>query len=544
MPLRLAALVCVAVAAAALAAPAGAAERTGRHLVLLEDGGPARSASAAIARSGARREGRVIAGIGVVAVSGPTRAIRSLRRQPGVARVVPEYRRDFRREPNDPAWSATETAANTPGNTPLQWWLRRERFPEAWDVTTGEGATVAVIDSGIDGSHPDLASRVLFGAAFGASSPLHDEDGHGTHVSGLACAASDNGTGVASAGFGCRLIVIKAPQLRDADIVQGIMLAADRGADSINMSFGGGPPSAAIDKAIDFALERGVVLVAAASNEADEDQGSPGSQLQPGDAADIDKGRGLVVTAANFADRRAGTGLGPQISLAAYGFFGGGAEGPPGLVSTYPSNSTPRESLELGPSGVGGPCDCRTSVSGDNRYAYLQGTSMAVPQVAAAAALLGDLNPALSATEKLRILKHTARRTAGWEPELGWGILDAHAAVDAARRVDRIAPRTVIRSRRRHRMDARRYIRIRARGSDPAGRAGLLPSGLERVDVYAKRQGTGGRYRRVRRLQRAGVARIRISRPGVYRFYTRAVDEAGNREATPRRADLVTRVSR
>jgi subtilisin family serine protease len=545
MPARLiplAALACVAVAALA-AAPAGAAERTGRHLVLLEEGAQARGASAVIARAGAQRAGRVIAGIGVVPVTGPASAIRALRRQPGVARVVPEYRREFRRDPNDPAWSAEETAARTPGVTPLQWWLRRERFPEAWDVTTGDGATVAVIDSGIDGSHPDLASRVLFGAAFGATTPLRDEDGHGTHVAGLACAATDNAAGVASAGFGCGLIVIKAPQLRDADIVQGIMLAADRGADAINMSFGGGPPSPAIDRAIDFALERRVVMVAAASNDADEDQGSPGSQLQQGDAPDIDKGRGLVVTAANFADRRAGTGLGPQISLAAYGFFGGGADGPPGLVSTYPSGTTPRETLVVGPEGVFGPCECRTSVSGDSRYAYLQGTSMAVPQVAAAAALLGDLNPSLSAARKMRILKDTARRTAGWEPDLGWGILDAGAAVDAVRRIDSASPRSVVRSRRRHRMDGRRYIRIRTRGNDPAGRPGLLPSGVARVDVYAKRQGAR-RYRRVRRLREPGVARIRIATPGVYRFYTRATDGAGNREAVPRRADLVTRVSR
>lgn len=542
MRFRLALLAVVGCAlSAALAAPsAGAAERTGRWLVLMEEGAGARASTDAIARAGARRSGRPVARLGIAAVDGPAAAIRRLRRQRGVERVIPEYRREFRREPNDPAWTATEAAASTPSSTPLQWWLRRERFPQAWDVTTGGGALVAVIDSGVDINHPDLRGKVHLGAAFGGASPFSDEDGHGTHVGGLACAATDNGTGVASAGFGCRLIVIKAPQLRDGDIVQGITLAADRGADAISMSFGGGPPSEAIDRAIDHAVDKGVVLVAAASNAPDQDQGSPGSQLQPGNAPDIRAGRGLVVTAANFADRRAGTGLGPQISLAAYGFFGGGTDGPRGLVSTYPGNGTPREAAGIGVAG----CGCRTTVNGDDRYAYLQGTSMAVPQVAAVAALVGDLNPDLEAAEKLRILKETARRRSGWEPELGWGILDAYAAVDAARRVDRTRPRTVIRSRKRHRMDQRRYIRIRARGSDPAGRAALLPSGIRHVDVYGKRQGKPGRYRRVRRLRTTGIARIRISRPGVYRFYTRAVDEQGNREGLPRRADLVTRVSR
>lgn len=523
----------------ALPASASAAERTGRHLVLLEEGASARAAAGVVARAGARRGGPV-SRLGIVAVTGPAAAIRALRRADGIERVVPEYRREFRRDPNDPGWSATEPGARTPAATPLQWWLRRERFPEAWDVTTGAGATVAVIDSGIDGTHPELGPRVESSAAFGASNPLEDEDGHGTHVSGLACAATDNGAGIASAGFGCRLIVIKAPLLRDDDIQAAIELAARRGADAVSMSFGGGPPSPAIDRAIEFAVERGVVLVAAASNEPDTDQGSPASQLQPGDAPLVDRGRGLVVTAANFSDRRAGTGRGPQISLAAYGFFGDGADGPPGLLSTYPGHSTPRESGALGL----GACGCRAGVAGDDRYAYLQGTSMAVPQVAAAAALVGALNPDLDARETMQTLKVAARRAGGWEPDLGWGILDASAAVELARRVDRTAPATVIRSRRAHRMDRRRYIRIRVRGGDRPGHAGLLASGLGQVDVYAKRQGTRGRYRRVRRLSRATLAKIRISRPGVYRFYTRAVDAAGNREGVPRRADLVTRVSR
>lgn len=493
--------------------------------------------SAAIARAGVDRVGPALPKLSAATVDGTSDAIRALRRQRGVRRVVPEYRRSFRRTPNDPGWGASETAPRTPEGTPLQWALRRERFPEAWDVTIGAEALVGVIDSGVDGAHPELAPKIAFAQAVGGSrSPLTDEDGHGTHVSGIACAATDNALGLAGAGFGCRIVAIKAPELRDADIAEGIVAAADRGVHAINMSFGGGPPSDILERAIDYAYGKDVVLVAAASNEADQDQGAPASQLQPGDAADVTRGRGLVVTAADFQDRRAGTGYGEQISIAAYGFFG--AEGgPPGLISTYPGARTEREGVHVSDGVIAGPCDCRTSLGGDDRYAYLQGTSMAVPQVAAAAALVADLNPDLTAAETIRILKQSARGTGGWTPELGWGILDARAAIDAARSVDRTAPASRARARA-----ASGLLRIRVSGSDRPAHPGLLPSGVARYDVYVKRD--RGRYRRVRRTTRAGTVRLRLRRPGIYSVYTRALDAAGNREALPRRPDAKLRVRR
>ena len=110
--------------------------------------------------------------------------------------------------------------------------------------------------------------------------PLADEDGHGSPRRGLACAATDDGIGVAGAGFGCRLAVVKLGStitggIRDEDIADGIRIATDRGADAINMSFGGGATNAVLRQVIDYAVSRGVVLVAAASNDPVEDQGAP-----------------------------------------------------------------------------------------------------------------------------------------------------------------------------------------------------------------------------------------------------------------------------
>ena len=532
-------------ALAGLAHPANAARPTGRWLVVYEDAGAARASSAVLSRAGVRRAGRGERRLGIVPVRGSASALRALRREPAVKSVSREWARDLRRTPNDPALTARETVnGGLPGGAPVQWALARQGFPRAWDVTTGAGARVGVVDSGIDGSHPELAAKILSAESTDGSNPRADSEGHGTHVSGLACAVTGNGRGVAGAGYDCRLHVVRlgiGPDgtVSDLDVIAGIRAAADRGAHAVNMSFGGGPPTASVQEAIDYAVARGVVLVAAASNDEDFDQGAPASQLQPGNAPSIRAGKGLVVTAADFEDRRARTGYGPQISLAAYGFGSGGGTGPPGLISTFPGTAT----------GPDGSCavplvSCpRRNLGGDDRYAYLQGTSMSAPQVTALAALVADLNPRLTLPEKLRLIKRTARRSGGWNADLGWGILDAGAAVAAARRVDRVAPRSKVRRRRAApiRRGRRARVRLRWAGRDPAGGAGLLPSRVRSYDLYVKRG--RGRYRRVRRGARRRTAVLRLRR-GRYRFYTRARDRAGNREATPRRADLRLKVRR
>jgi subtilisin family serine protease len=453
-----------------------------------------------------------------------------------VAGVSREWVRELRRMPNDPALGTAEGEYAVASGTPIQWALARQGFPSAWDVTTGAAARVATLDTGIDSAHPELAGKIASADSIDGGDPRSDSDGHGTHVAGLACAATDDGRGVAGAGWGCGLNVVKLGSdltggIPDESIVRGLELAIARAPQAINMSFGGGPESAALDAAIQAAYDRGIVLVAAASNEEDQDQGAPASQLQPGDAADLGAGRGLVVTAADFEDTRPGTGRGPQISLAAYGFYDE-TRGPPGLISTYPGTATMRDVPTCTPLVL--PACSRRELGGDDSYAYLQGTSMATPQVAALAALVGALNPRLSAGEKLRLIKATARRSGGWSPELGWGILDAGAAVDAARRIDRLAPASRVRVVRRR----GRRVRLAVRAADRGEAAGLVPSGVTRIDLLGRR----GRHplRRLRRLDGRGKLVVRLRR-GRWHLYTRATDAAGNVEAAPRRPDARVR---
>jgi serine protease len=544
MSRRLTGTLAAAMAALAVSsAQASAAPHTDRWLVVLEQ--PSAASSPAVVerlldRAGARRAGPGAPGLGVLTVRGPLEAIGRLRRNPAVSAVSREWVRRARRTPSDPAFAAPEDRYVVPAGTQIQWALTRQGFPAAWDVTTGSAARVAVLDTGVDANHPELAGKILSAESVDAGDPRIDSDGHGTHVAGLACAATDDGRGVAGAGWGCRLHIVKLGAdltggIPDETIVRGLELAMAHAPHAINMSFGGGPDSAALDVAIQAAYDRGIVLVAAASNEdTDERQGAPASQLQPGDAADMYAGRGLVVTAAEFDDTRAGTGRGPGISLAAYGFYDE-QRGPPGLLSTYPGAATLRDVPACSPLVL--PTCTRRDLGGDNSYAYLQGTSMAAPQVAALAALIGALNPRLGAGEKLRLIKLTARRASGWTPELGWGIVNAGAAVDAARRVDRLAPFS------RVRVAGRRGLRVRLffHSGDPGAAHGLVPSGVRRIELFGRRGRRGERRLRVVRPRRKLTIRLR---PGRWRLYTRAVDAAGNVEALPRRADARVRVKR
>jgi serine protease len=532
--------------ALAVVAPGGAhaSEPTGRLLVSVE---PAAS-PVAVARAAARADGPRVPQVGLVTVAprpGETlRGLRArLRADPGVRAVDVERRATPRAVPNDPALADPETAPGTPEGTPVQWWPQRMGLFDAWDLADGDESLVAVIDSGVEGAHPEFNGKIRdtldVDPTPGVPGPLTDETGHGTHVASFACAQTDNGVGIAGAGRACGLLIAKT-DFSDGAVVQAIVDAADRGADAIVMSFGtdGGrtPPRAMVD-AIEYAADRQVVLVAAAADDETDEQGDPANILQPtGTAPDLDKNFGLSVTAATYYDRKAAfAGRGSQISLAAYGAFERG-QGPRGLLGAFPAAETAFERGDLGPPPTP-PCRCRAEYRGDARYAYLQGTSMATAIVGGVAALVRDLNPDLRGAEIVRLLKETARRApgSGWTPELGWGIVDGAAALRRAAQLDRTAPTSRLRAPRRTR---RRSLTLRWRGAD-ASPANVVSTGIDRYEVWRSVDGLAPvRLTATRRT----TYRLRVRRGRRYAFFTRAVDRAGNREARPRRADARVRV--
>ncbi len=540
----------------AIAPAAPAAPRTGRAVVLLDRSpGPRRTAraAAALAADGGRLDGPAVPEIGLLTVRpragvALSALIRRLRRRAGVASVAAEHRYRLRsapvRIPNDPALTAPETWPGTPAGVPQEWWAAREGFPRAWAITRGRGALVGVVDTGIAAGHPDLAGK-LAAAIDRDGDPAHgpattDESGHGTHVASLACAATDDDAGIAGAGWGCRLVVVKS-DLTDASVAAALVDASDHGAQAINLSFGddqGRRAPESLVRALDYARARQVVLVAAAADEPVAEQGDPANALQPpGSRGRV--ARGLTVTAAQADGERAPfAGYGDEISLAAYGAYAPGAPplvsgappGPPGLLGALPS----------GPASIESACPaggCRVTLDGAP-YGYLQGTSMAAPQVTATAALARALNPDLRAADVIRLLGRTARRPAGraWGPALGWGILDAGAALDAARRVDRRPPTVRLQAPSRA---PERTFTLRWSASDPAPR-GVLASGVARFEVRVARDGERGA-----RLTTTSRRRLRFrGAPGKrYAIVVVAIDRAGNRSGRAASARALVRVA-
>jgi serine protease len=530
-------------ASASAAAPA----RTGNLLILIGPGGSrAKTARSAVDRllalAGARPAGHSVPQIGLITVRPPAGLTlpvlaNRLRALPGVTSVTAERRYIPRRLPNDPALTTADAASGV-----VQWALGRENFPAAWSLSHGTGALVGVIDSGIDATHPDLSTKIAAAVdqETPAGDPRTDQVGHGTHVSSLACAATNNGIGLAGAGYDCRLVVEKT-DFTDSSIDAAIVDAADRHVQAINMSFGpadpttSGPAPPGEVSALRYAAARGVVLVAAAADQPGTEQGDPANVLQPaGTGGQAGQGLGIDVTAAEFSGARAGfAGYGSEISMAAYGAFQPEASGvlglggqQAGIFGAFPGNPTDLESSLLS------PCNCRTTFAGDSRYAYLAGTSMAAPQVAATAAMMRVLNPYATVPDVIGALETSSSRPrgTGWSQDLGWGILNAGAALDAVRRIDRLRPLARVRAPRR---SSHRAFAVSWSGSDPHPGA-LVASGIAYYEVTVQPQ-----HHRTRIIaHRTTARRLRFAgAPGAtYTFGVIAVDRAGNREARAARA--------
>jgi serine protease len=537
--------VLAAAVVALLVLPVAASAATRRAIVLLTPAPRSKaaaraSATAVIARHGLRRARPDVPQVGVMTVDVPAgmsfgRLAAKLGRDPAVRRVEPDSRHQLRYVPYDPAVTQQDPLA--PRGTPYQWYLDREGFPAAWDLTRGTGVKVGIIDSGIDSSHPDFVDKIA--AARDQDSGgggTADEVGHGTHVAGLACAATDNGIGIAGTGRDC-VIIAERSDLSSSSVVASLVDATDKGASVINMSFGGGRLTYAELRALRYAFRRDVVLVAAAADAPSVEQGHPAKDLQPtGTGPRLDAGDGLVVTAADATGGRASfAGRGSQVSIAAFGDTGPG--GAPGIFSTYPSTPTQIESGDTNPPSP--PCpSCRTTLNGDPRYGYLSGTSMAAPQVAGAVALVRAANRRLSNISVIRLMKSTAQRSGGWTNDLGWGIVDAGAAVRGAVELakDTVAPRAFPRGGRERRVG--RHFRLRWGGRDTAA-PGVPAAGVESYRIYARKG--RGRYR-LQVVTRGSAVSFTGKRGSRYSFYIQARDRAGNVELPPHGADFIIRV--
>lgn len=298
-----------------------------------------------------------------------------------------------------------------------QWNLKMIRMPQAWEVSTGKGVIVAVLDTGVAWENhddftvvPDLdGQKFIEGWDFvNDDEHANDDHGHGTHVAGTIAQATDNGEGVAGVAFDATIMPVKVLDHfgsgNTADIADAIRWAADHGAKVINMSLGGGGRSDVMENAVAYARAKGVVVVCAAGN----------------------GGRGVVEFPAAYPGSFAVAAVGPQGKRAPYSSFGKELDiaAPGGDTSQGQAAGIIQNTID--------PQDVSKSV-----YAAYQGTSMATPHVAGLAALLyaaGAKNP--DQVEKaIMISAHPPQGSKGWSDQYGHGVIDAKAALDALKKL-------------------------------------------------------------------------------------------------------------
>jgi thermitase len=328
--------------------------------------------------------------------------IDDLNSDPTVEYAQPNYRYYALAPPNDPSF----------GN---QWSHAKMNSTAAWDITTGSSdVTIAIVDTGIDPGHPDLAAKLVAGYDFVESdSSPKDWNGHGTHVAGIAAAATNNGIGVAGMDWQARIMPVRV--LDDAgdgwasDITEGISWAHDHGANVLNLSLGGTGRFQPMQDAITDAYEDGSLIVAAMGNCRDDDPPDcPEANLTMYPAAYDNV---MAVAATNLFDNYASfSQYGPHCDIAAPG-------GSPGIYSTMPFY----------------PVYMTTYLGYDEEYDYVQGTSQATPHVAGLAALVWALAPTLTPAQVQSVIEDTAvdRGPPGWDSTYGHGRIDALAALQA-----------------------------------------------------------------------------------------------------------------
>jgi thermitase len=366
---------------------------TVRLIVKSRAGLPSTKRDLLLARSGVRRRAQ-IPHIEATVVDLPRASLRSvtaaLRTSGAFSSVEEDGIATATEMPNDPLFSS-------------QWGALQINSPESWNVSSGSpDVLVAMLDTGVDATHPDLEGQLVPGYDFvNDDDDPSDDHGHGTAMTGIVAAKANNLIGLAGIASASKVLPVK---VLDADgtglystIATGIIYAVDHGARVINLSLAGPSFSAVLQSAVDYARAHDVIVVAAAGNDG---QNTPMYPAALG---------GVVAVAATDQNERSAyfSNYGAWVSLSA-----------PGVSIT-------------------------TTARGAN-YASSTGTSPATALTSGAFALLLAANPTMTAPEAIDRMTANAvdLGAAGWDPYFGYGRVDAYAALEPGQIVRRVLDTT------------------------------------------------------------------------------------------------------
>ncbi|MFC1570432.1 S8 family serine peptidase, partial [Candidatus Omnitrophota bacterium] len=351
--------------------------------------------------------------------------------------------------PTDPYYSSTDLF--THGD---MWAWDRIDMQQAWDISTGAGVIVAVLDTGIDYTHPDIASQLWYNqgeipdngidddangyiddylgwdfVGTDSDSPVQDKDvmdvgGHGTHVAGI-IAAGANTEGIIGVAPDAKILPVRVLDNLGVGpmsaIIKGIDYAVAMGAKVINLSLGGlGYATSALMKAVKDAIDAGSVIIAAAGNEGADVDGYYPANI-PGIISVSATAPGAWHPAAADGSHPMASSIDPNDPLASFSNYGDSINlAAPGV-----------DILSLRASGTDMNESGGSTFTPDAEYMYAQGTSMAAPFVSGLAALLFANDPTLTPDEIKQKLYSSAEDLgdAGFDPLYGHGLINAYQAL-------------------------------------------------------------------------------------------------------------------
>src|SRR5438093_953519 len=336
------------------------------------------------------------------------RLMARLKQEPSIESVALDYVVQAMFVPNDPYYS-TPYPTSYYGDR-AQWAPQFIAAEQAWNATLGDPSIIiAIVDTGLDANHPDLAGKVVLTKSYVKGERASDSFGHGTHVAGIAAANINNGTGVAGICGLCSLMSVKVLGANGSgltsDVASGIAYATDYGARVINLSLGSSSRTTILRDALDYAFSNNVLPVVALGNANSDYVGDLGYWYSALSVGAVDQ-QGAKASFSNF---------GLQTDVTAPGVA---------VLSTMPTY----------------PVTLNTQYGYKTNYDPLSGTSMATPVVAGLAGLILSKNPALTATQVKGMIESSAGDAASFNLTSGFGPVHATAAVALADQGDSTLP--------------------------------------------------------------------------------------------------------